>query len=519
VHIEEVVVGFASVLVVLGLGAGWPDLDHAAVWLGRLLARPSGADRIGDRGPSVTHVLPVVFDGPDLHEVAEALGTTTEAVVELMVAAELEVAFVGFAPGFPYLTGVPDELAALPRRATPRTRVPAGSVAVAAGFASVYPQATPGGWNLLGRTTETLFDPFRHPHSRVSPGDSVRFVLHHPPSGFPVAEDGPRPLLDAGDRPALVVVEPGLLDIVQDGGRSGVAALGVPRAGAADPRALALVNHLLGNDPGAPAIESTGTGLTVRMVGDGHVAVVGAGVGAVDVQLDGHPVPDATVVPVGDGQVLSVGRIRRGLRAYLGVAGGLDTPVLLGSRSSDVLCGLGPGRLRTGDQLARRVPGRVRGRLDHPGPTGSAVTTVRVLPGPHTRGGDGTGDERFRRLVSTDWRVGSAVDRVGVRLVSTGSPPPLDTFPVDSTPMVTGAVQLPPDGRPIVLLPDHATVGGYPVVACVVTADLPLLGQLAPDDPVALEAVDGAVAADAYVRAAASDAAAVAGWYPTAAGT
>ena len=87
------------------------------------------------------------------------MGLTVAEVVDAVVSADLEVAFVGFAPGFPYLTGLPPELAALPRRATPRTSVPAGSVAVAAGFASVYPRSTPGGWHLLGRTPESLFDP------------------------------------------------------------------------------------------------------------------------------------------------------------------------------------------------------------------------------------------------------------------------------------------------------------------------------------------------------------------------
>jgi allophanate hydrolase subunit 2 len=218
--------------------------------------------------------------------------------------------------------------------------------------------------------------------------------------------------------------------------------------------------------------------------------------------------------------VVAVGRVSGGLRAYLGVAGGLTTPELLGSRSSDVLTGLGTGPLRVGDRLARGAPGRVRGHLERK-PTSPAGTgaTLRVVPGPHATVPDGTGDERFHRLVATTWRVGDAVDRVGVRLGSYAGPGVGPGGPVASTPMVTGAVQVPPDGRPIVLLPDHATVGGYPVVACVITADLPLLGQLAPGDTVTLSAVDRPAAAEALDRSRAAAAAAVSGWFPTSAGT
>jgi antagonist of KipI len=135
---------------------------------------------------------------------------------------------------------------------------------------------------------------------------------------------------------------------------------------------------------------------------------------------------------------------------------------------------------------------------------------LRVVPGPH---GDVGG------LVDSTWEVGAEVDRIGVRFV------PMDGVWVDggparpSTPMVTGVVQVPPDGRPIVLLPDHATVGGYPVVACVATVDLPLLGQLSPGDRVVFTTVDPATAAALARRDQVDTAARVSGWFPTRAGT
>jgi KipI family sensor histidine kinase inhibitor len=518
--VDEVVVGFASVLVVLGPDAGPTDLDAYADWLGRLIGESDGGGPA--RAAAVTHELPVAFDGADLTDVAAWSGVTVRRLVELVVTAELEVAFVGFAPGFPYLTGLPDELAALPRRATPRPSVPAGSVAVAGGFASVYPRSTPGGWHLLGRTSEVLFDPDRPPHARMTPGDRVRFVVADGDTSSSVATaDGwPRPLIRTDAREWVDVLEPGVFDLVQDAGRSGTARMGVPRGGAADPRSLALVNLLLGNDRDAAAIESVVTGPSLRFTGDGHLAALGSGPGAVELRIDGRPVPDAAVVPVRDGQVVTVGPIRRGLRAYLGVAGGFATPRLFGSQSSDTLSGLGPGALRSGDRLARGRPGRLRGRLLSPGTGGlSGPVGLRVLPGPHALAADGSAGATFDRMVATRWRVGADSNRIGIRLEPVDPGRPIGGAPVTSTPMVTGAVQLPPDGRPIVLLPDHATVGGYPVVACVITADLPRLGQLAAGDTVRFVPVDGVTAAGALARARAEPASAVSGWYPTAAGT
>ena len=118
--------------------------------------------------------LPVVFDGPDLAEVAELTGRSVPALVETLTTTELTVAFGGFAPGFAYLTGLPPELH-VPRRATPRTRVPAGAVGLAGPFAGAYPRASPGGWQLVGHTDAVLFDVDREPPALLVPGVRVRF--------------------------------------------------------------------------------------------------------------------------------------------------------------------------------------------------------------------------------------------------------------------------------------------------------------------------------------------------------
>lgn len=146
-------------------------------WIARCLARATEAVPSETVGPREV-VLRVRYggdDGPDLPAVAAALGRSEEEVIALHAGASYVVGAIGFSPGFPYLLGLPSELH-LPRRATPRPRVPAGSVAIAAGQAGIYPQATPGGWHLIGRTETVLFALERTPPALLAVGDQVRFV-------------------------------------------------------------------------------------------------------------------------------------------------------------------------------------------------------------------------------------------------------------------------------------------------------------------------------------------------------
>lgn len=522
------VVGHGNVVVHLEPGGDRPE--QVAGWLGTLVERDPGtrAEGAGSGGASV--VIPVTFDGPDLATVAAALATTDRSVVASLCGVDLEVAFLGFAPGFPYLVGLPAELASIPRRSSPRPSVPAGSVAVAGGYASVYPQSTPGGWMLLGRTSVPLFDRGRPPYALLRPGDTVRFTeadsTRAPSRTRGGAPDIRLPLENRGGR-FIEVLEPGLLSLVEDRGRLSSAALGVPGAGPADPETMGLANRLMGNPDDAAAVELTAAGPTLRFHGDTWMTVVGATAGAVDILVDGRRVDSGVVVPVAGGQVVSVGRIRSGLRAYLAVSGGVDTPREIGSRSSDVLCGLGPGPLRAGDRMDLGSPTRPRGRLSFPvaAPGDGGPRPLRVVAGPHRLALD-----HYRRLCSRTWTVGGASNRIGIRLVAAPTDPdPVGPGPVSddhappmiipSTGMITGAVQVPPDGNPIVLMPDHATVGGYPVACCVITADLPVLGQLRPGDTVRFATVDPAAAREAWDRREAALADRVSGWFPTAAGT
>jgi biotin-dependent carboxylase-like uncharacterized protein len=301
-----------------------------------------------------------------------------------------------------------------------------------------------------------------------------------------------------------VVEDPGLLSLVEDAGRLGAASLGVPRGGAADPFGSRLANRLVGNDEVAAAtIEVTARGPTLRFAAPAHVAVVGdAGV-----HVDGRQVPSDAVVPVDAGQTVRIGEVRGDLRAYLAVGGGIDAPVVLGSRSSDVLSGIGPGPLVAGDHLALGPSRRPHGRLRR-STTPAPYAVLRVVLGP-----DAFSAAAVDRLLSTTWEVGAASDRIGVRL---HSPEPIEVPAVTgvSRGMVTGAIQVPPGGEPIILLCDHATVGGYPVIATVASADIGLVGQLRPGGAVRLDAVDLPGAVRARARRERDVRHSVVGWYP-----
>ena len=157
----DVVVGHTTVLVTWQVEA--PDVAQLVIG-----AEPEPTGRLVE--------IPVAYDGPDLDEVARLTGLSQEEVVARHTGAEHVAAFLGFQPGFAYLTGG-DELLHVPRREVPRTRVPGGTVAIAGPYSGVYPRDSPGGWRLLGSTATAMFDPAREPPALLAPGDRVRFVV------------------------------------------------------------------------------------------------------------------------------------------------------------------------------------------------------------------------------------------------------------------------------------------------------------------------------------------------------
>ncbi|MFD5426635.1 biotin-dependent carboxyltransferase family protein [Streptomyces sp. NPDC127084] len=276
----------------------------------------------------------------------------------------------------------------------------------------------------------------------------------------------------------LAVVRAGALTTVQDLGRPGYAHLGVPRSGALDQAALRLANRLVGNPEQSAALETTLTGCAVRPSLAVTVAVGGA---PCPVSVDGRPVAWGNPVRVGAGALLEVGAAARGVRGYVAFAGGVAVPPVLGSRATDLLSGLGPAPLADGMVLPLGTPAGPPGRVDAaPWPCPPSELVLRVRFGPRD---DWFTPSALRTLTRRAYRVSALSNRIGLRTDG----PSLDRAVPGELPsegMVLGAVQVPPDGRPVVFLADHPTTGGYPAVAVVHEADLGAAAQALPGTPV-----------------------------------
>lgn len=297
----------------------------------------------------------------------------------------------------------------------------------------------------------------------------------------------------------LQVIDPGARTLIQDLGRSGVAALGVSPSGAADRGAHRLANRLLGNDTGAATLEVLNGGLVLQALEPVVVAVAGA---PVPLTVAGRPAPCFAAVPVDTGQQMRLGRPEAGLRSYVAVAGGLAVPAVLGSRSTDTLAGLGPAPLVAGDivQVGHGPRPRAdRAGLPRPLAPDAQLTALlmaaafRMLPQGEARlqGTWGPRADWFtaaarRALTSVRWEVSLDSDRVGVRC----SGPCLERAvpgELASEATVRGSVQVPPSGQPVILLADHPVTGGYPVIAVLDPAAVDAAAQVRPGDGVRFE--------------------------------
>lgn len=425
--------------------------------------------------------------GADLEFVAQHNDLSPDEVIRLHSSALYPVYMLGFSPGFAYLGGLSKAIAT-PRLSTPRTQVPAGSVGIAGQQTGIYPIATPGGWRLIGRTPLCLFDPQRDPPALLRPGDHVRFVPIDPDRFAALREQEwepkaqPPTIKPSPKVSGLEVIQPGLLTIVQDLGRRGYERFGVPVAGAMDPFALRAVNALVGNPPEAAGLEITAAGPTLRATASCLVAVGGADLG---LRVNDWPIPTWVSAFVRRGWRIEFSGQRSGCRAYLAVAGGIIVPPVMGSRATYLRGGFGGlegRRLRAGDfvpvapvdwhlpaRAARQLPSNLL-------PPYSDQPTVEVILGPQV---NAFTEEGRQTLLGSEYQISPMADRMGYRMqgpviVHRGS------ADIVSDGIVLGAIQVPADRQPIVMMADRQTTGGYPKIAVVVSADIPLLAQCLP---------------------------------------
>jgi KipI family sensor histidine kinase inhibitor len=431
--------------------------------------------------------LPVCYGGefgPDLEFVAGHNGLSPEEVIALHSGVDYPVYMIGFLPGFPYLGGLPERIAA-PRLRTPRQHVAAGSVGIAGCQTGVYPLDSPGGWRIIGRTPLRLFDPGRAEPFQLATGDRVRFVPvdrpeferllncrenHAQPSGAvsPVQHEGS----------SFTVLHPGLLTTVQDRGRFGFRAFGLSPGGVMDSLASGTANLLAGNGPDAAVIEMTLRGGSFRFADGAYAAVCGADMGC---RMNGAPVRAWSAFSVPPGGELTFGNALAGCRTYLAVRGGITVPPVMGSRSTALRARMGgyEGRaLRAGDvipfgEVCRAVPGIRRALPSRLIPGYPEEIRLRVLPGPQDDLFDPASIETFFTSLYTvtprNDRMGYCLDGPRIRRRREAD--------IVSDALCAGAVQVPGNGLPLVMTADHQTTGGYPKMGAVIGPDLSRLAQ------------------------------------------
>ncbi|WP_134682050.1 urea amidolyase family protein [Paracoccus ravus] len=426
--------------------------------------------------------IPVTYDGEDLQDVAEFLGWSVEDLIRRHGEATFTVAFTGFAPGFAYMTS-DDPAFDVPRRKTPRVRIPAGSVAIAGRFGGIYPSDSPGGWQLLGRTPLKMWDLTRARAALLTPGDQVRFrdmTRHSSALAFAQAKDAGG---EQATPPAsgLVVTRADRPALYQDLGRPGHADQGVSVSGAVDRASLIRANRLVGNPPGMAAIEVTFGGFALRTDRAATLAATGAPCPLEIRTADGRrlaaEIDRAVTLDAGDELVL--GTPARGMRTYLALRGGIEVLPALGSASTDTLARIGPPPIATGDVViaanqrvgAVEIPATDAAIL----PRAEDLVCVDIELGPRQ---DWFTENGLEALLSQDWQVSSESSRVGMRLTAETTIERANNAELPSEGAVRGAVQVPHSGQPVVFLADHPLTAGYPVIGVVAAHHLDLLGQI-----------------------------------------
>lgn len=466
--------------------------------------------RLASSGEGRTVEIPVCYGGecgPDLENVVKHTGLDRDSVIAIHSGKEYPVHMIGFTAGFPYLGGM-DERLATPRLKVPRTHIEAGSVGIAGAQTGIYSVASPGGWQIIGRTPLRLFSPDREEPFLVKAGDRIRFRsiseaefrrLSEEQGADAEAEacekregDKVEAFADASSAPArtITLTRPGLLTTVQDTGRHGYLNSGISECGAMDTEALILGNRLLGNDPGAAGLEATLMTPGIRFGSDTEFCVTG---GYCEIRFADSdqiiPMNEVVKAPAGT-ELLSV-PVTLGCRTYLTFAGGIGVPSVLGSRSADSRAsvgGISGGRkLAQGDvlPLADRVdeePEQLSTLPRNTSQIGAAVRILFVTKGPQF--GD-LSDEGIDTFLAEEYTVSSDSDRMGTRFdgprlgFDHGADGNIITDGV-----LRGAIQVVPSGQPILMNADAQVSGGYAKPFWLATVSRSAAAQLRPGDKV-----------------------------------
>lgn len=460
---------------------------------------------------STVLIIPVCYDellGIDLNELSETLQLSIEEIIHLHSSKIYKVFMTGFTPGFPYM-GIVDERLITKRKSSPRLKVEAGSLAIAGSQTGIYPFATPGGWNIIGRTPLSLFDRSKPDPFLLKTGDQVQFI--------PITKEEFEQYSDTNtsekketinyhstttkkleeEKQIIRIEQCGFFTTIQDAGRKGHLQYGVPQTGVMDDYSMKLANLLIGNEETTPVLEITQSPHLFRIMKDCLVAFTGGGLQPI---ADGNELHLFECLFMKEGTTIELKKQIPGFRLYMAVGGGFEAEGFLGSCSTDITISAGGFKgkaLKKEDVLCQQhalnaaqkhlqtvLNNRVRLQLNIDTSFITAIK-IRVVKGIEWHY---LTDDAQQMIWNQPFSISPQSSRMGYRLKADDLRA-RQSCDIISSPVTTGTVQLTSSGELIVLMADAQTVGGYPRVLQVINADLRILAQKKPGDTIKFEEV------------------------------
>ncbi len=447
------------------------------------------------------HLIHICYDArvaPDLEATAAQCKLSTRELIDLHKSSDFTVDIVGFMPGFAYCSGLNPRLK-LPRLKSPRSQVPAGSVAIAGLQTAIYPQSTPGGWNLIGKCPDRLFDINRKPPGLFMPGDHIQIIeitfaelTEIEAVNRAAATENLAAIHHQQLNPDIEIIYAGTLTSIQDLPRYGLMHCAVSPSGAADQAALHLANALVGNSTDTAALEITSIGPRIIFHTEALIAWVG---GICVVKINGQLTPGNRPVWVAAGSSVEFAEIQAGYRLILAIRGGIDTPTILGRKGAYLSADIGTKRLQKGSSLVLSKPTNAviepvleelyklpdnkrypKWSINSPYLANKKIELIDALPGLHLQQLNKKEQALFWQTI---WTISPQSNRMGMRLQGDFA---LKTpfLEIASQGMMLGTVQLPASGEPIIMMAEHQTTGGYPRLAEVIRSAQTKLAQLKP---------------------------------------